>query len=282
MVKPRYYILPILILSLGVMAYRVMAAPVVVSVDAWGGGGGGNASGSTKPGAGGGGAYAGLNAFSITSGQAYTVTTGIGGTVGLAGATSTFSASSTLFAAGGFVATSTNGAPGGQASQSIGDIVHSGGQGGNGVSGSEGGGGGGGAGTNNDGGRGTDSVGNCTGGAGGTGGATGGGNGGQGAGTAVAGTPTAPGGGGGGNSANLNCTAHAGGTGADGKIVIKSLLSQNVTATGGTHTTDATYDIWTFTSSGTWTPTFTSGVSVPQVQIRKGQMNIKSGNLILK
>lgn len=55
---------------------------------------------------------------------------------------------------------------------------------------------------------------------------------------------------------------HNGADGAHGRLVIRALLSQNISATGGTHTTDATYDYWTFDASGTWTPTFTAPPSV--------------------
>jgi hypothetical protein len=49
------------------------------------------------------------------------------------------------------------------------------------------------------------------------------------------------------------------GNGGGGRIVIRALLGDITSATGGTHTSDATYDYWTFDSSGTWTPTFTAG-----------------------
>jgi hypothetical protein len=38
-------------------------------------------------------------------------------------------------------------------------------------------------------------------------------------------------------------------------VVIYATLGTISSATGGTHTSDATYDYWSFTSSGTWSPT---------------------------
>jgi hypothetical protein len=46
--------------------------------------------------------------------------------------------------------------------------------------------------------------------------------------------------------------------GGNGVVIIASLISDGISATGGTHTTSGANDIWTFTSSGTWTPTFGS------------------------
>jgi hypothetical protein len=46
-------------------------------------------------------------------------------------------------------------------------------------------------------------------------------------------------------------------------VVIYAPLDTITSATGGTHTTDATYDYWTFNTSGTWTPTFGGTVSLP-------------------
>jgi hypothetical protein len=62
-----------------------------------------------------------------------------------------------------------------------------------------------------------------------------------------------PGAGGGGCAAGTG----NGGNGGNGKVVIYAALGTITSATGGTHTADATYDYWTFTSSGTWTPTVT-------------------------
>ena len=264
MVKKRY-ILIILILSLGFMAYRVHAQTDVfttsgvwtapagvtsVNVSAWGAGGSGAS--QSRPSGGGGGGYAGLTNFSVTPGNTYTVSVGIAGTsvtnaIGIAGGDSMFSASSTLLAKGGAggIATTTVPSPslGGQSSQEFGNTVFSGGNAGQGqgaLSDVGGGGGGGGGGTANNGGNGTASL---SGGTGGTGGATGGGNGGNGGGN-LAGSPGSTKGGGGGGSGG---TSLASGAGANGEVDI------------------------TYTVSGS-----------PQVQIRSGQMNLRSGNLILK
>jgi hypothetical protein len=56
--------------------------------------------------------------------------------------------------------------------------------------------------------------------------------------------------GGGGSAAQVGFTGGSGGSG----IVIISAPIGTVTATGGSHTTAGGNDIWTFTSSGTWTP----------------------------
>lgn len=85
------------------------------------------------------------------------------------------------------------------------------------------------------------------------GGAGGGGNGGTPA--AAGGNGTANGGGGGGGAGTNGFAAGNGGTG----IVIISLatgLVTNPTTAGGTYTTSAGQDIWTFTASGQWFPTF--------------------------
>lgn len=82
------------------------------------------------------------------------------------------------------------------------------------------------------------------GGAGGGGGATGSNN-------ATAGTANRGGGGGGARNLGGSGLAGAGGTG----IVVISAPQGRFTATGGTFTNSGGRDIWTFTSSGTWTPT---------------------------
>lgn len=48
---------------------------------------------------------------------------------------------------------------------------------------------------------------------------------------------------------------YSGAAGGNGMVIIKAPIGI-ITATGGTHTQSGGYDIWTFTSSGTWTPTF--------------------------
>lgn len=247
-----------LVLGCSVIVFDVpiAQAATTVQVSAWGAGAGGkNPSGA---GGGGGGAYAGLNAFSITSLQAYTVIVGQGGAINIIGSTvgtTTFSATSTLAAAPGWGPRSGVGGPGGSIASSTGDVLHAGGNGGLGSSGS-GGGGGGAAGTTADGGIGGTGTVACSDGTAGTGGATGGGNGGKGGGATAAVAGVAPGGGGGGGATALNCSAFVSQAGAAGKIIITATLGL-MTATGGVHTTDATNDYWTFTSNGVWTPTIT-------------------------
>lgn len=63
------------------------------------------------------------------------------------------------------------------------------------------------------------------------------------------------GGGGGGASVSTGSGGFAGGSG----IIIISAPIGTVTATGGSHTTSGGNDIWTFTSSGTWTVTSVLG-----------------------
>jgi hypothetical protein len=224
-----------------------------VVVEAWGGGGRGRVgSGASGGGGGGGGAYSRADDIAVDDGVGYTVTVGTGGdTAEEAGGDSGFDDNSELLAKGGASGTaSTTGASGGLAASGVGDTKFNGGTGGNGDT-SAGGGGGGGAGTTAVGG--TGSNGNVgTGGAGGTGGAVGGGNGGAGstADNAAAGSTIGGGGGGSDDSTDPN-----GGNGARGEVRVKALLGLVESATGGTHTTDSTYDIWTFTSNGTWTPT---------------------------
>lgn len=70
-----------------------------------------------------------------------------------------------------------------------------------------------------------------------------------------AGTTNRGGGGGGGG------VGQAGAAGGSGLVGIRAPLASSISATGGSHTTDATYDYWIFTASGTWTPTFSGGAS---------------------
>ena len=85
----------------------------------------------------------------------------------------------------------------------------------------------------------------------GAGGAGGGGAGATGTNTGTAGTANR--GGGGGGARNLG-GAGSGGAGGSGVVII-SAPQGRFTATGGTFTNSGGKDIWTFTSSGTWTPT---------------------------
>jgi hypothetical protein len=63
------------------------------------------------------------------------------------------------------------------------------------------------------------------------------------------------GGGGGGGNANSNTVGTAGNPGI---VILSAPIGTFPSVTGGTHTTSGGNDIWTFTSSGTWTPTVPS------------------------
>lgn len=201
--KKLRYIIP-LILALGFPAFALAttqtftangiftdpAGVTTVQVNGYAGGGGTGTTTSNpvgiSGGGGGGGAYSGLNAFSVTPGNTYTVIVGQGGTggdinVNVPGGDSMFSASSTLLAKGGLSALISTGATGGSAASGVGDVKHSGGTGGSGsgVGTTQcGGGGGGGAGTTADGGTGAAGTTCSPTSAGGTGGSVGGGVGG--------------------------------------------------------------------------------------------------------
>lgn len=100
---------------------------------------------------------------------------------------------------------------------------------------------------------------------GGAGGEGGGGAGGYGSGAGSPGTAgtTNRGGGGGGSGNNYNDP----GAGGSGVVIIRYLTSDVISATGGTKTTDGSYTIHTFTSSGTFAytkadvPTATTGAA---------------------
>lgn len=63
-------------------------------------------------------------------------------------------------------------------------------------------------------------------------------------------------GGGGAGAGALGNTVYNGGTGGSGIVVIAAPLNSFVSVvTTGTHTSDSSYDYWTFTSNGTWFPT---------------------------
>lgn len=242
----------LIIFSLLAFMLPLSASAATVQVSAWGGGAGGRTNGA----GGGGGAYAGLNAFTITSLTGYSVTVGAAGGVSSGnGATTTFNGSwptATLQAAPGFWNLTTFLSTGGLAASSTGDVLHSGGNGGAGANPSGGGGGGGAGGTTAVGNIGA--TGNSTSATGGTGGSVGGGNGGNGGCSSASTVGTVPGGGGGGGGGS-GCASRGASAGAAGEVIITAPLSTGITATGGTHTSDATNDYWTFTSSGTWTPT---------------------------
>lgn len=97
------------------------------------------------------------------------------------------------------------------------------------------------------------------GGSAGGGGAGGGGAGGAG-GAGSAGTANTGGGGGGsGYNGSVVPTAGAGGSGI---VIIAAPTGAITSATGGTKTTSGGNDIWTFTASGTWVPTFSAAAIV--------------------
>lgn len=266
-----------------------------------GGGGAGAGTSNVLSGAGGGaGGYKANVALPITSLTAYPVVIGAGGVgvsaAGVSGSPSSFSMITADGGGGGGYLTGGSGAGtagasggGGQSGNPIGvggtgtvGEGNNGGAGGNAGSGQTGSGGGGGAsavgGTANstngaNGGNGTaNTISGASvtyaggGGGGGTGtggsGGTGGGGAGRGStfGPGVAGTANTGGGGGG---ALGGSGSPLGGNGGSGIVVISIPTSFGVTATGGTHTTSGGNDIWTFTSSGTWTPTIPVITVVP-------------------
>lgn len=225
-----------------------------IQVEAWGGGAGGCGSygGSYFVGGSGGGgaAYARLNAFDIPASGDYTVHVGTGGPGGSYshGGDSYFIDTATLLAKGGDGVNSyygEPGGPGGKATECVGDVKYSGGDGGATTGGhyTYGGSGGGAAGSTEDGGNG-----NPTDGLAGIGGADGGGDG---SGKGVAAQPY--GGGGQGQGLNIYYGVSRPIAGADGVVIIKYLTADFGECLGGTITTDGDYTIHTFTSSGTFT-----------------------------
>ena len=267
--------------------------PVTVTVLTVGGGGGAGGATSNQGGSGGGGGGQVVSSTisSIQLSGAYTVNIGSGGAGASAGATGTTGSSSLV--AGKAISTSAGGGlgglpnnggtPSGGASASgkagggyatNGPINGAGGGGGDSAVGSTGFndgsgnmfGGAGGAGTSSSiSGASVQYGGGGGGGAGptGTGGsATGGG----GAGSTTTGTTgTANTGGGGGGSGGGGAASRAGANGGSGVVIISIPTSAGVTATGGTHTTSGGNDIWTFTASGTWTPTMTITTVAPSL-----------------
>jgi hypothetical protein len=277
-----------------IQAYSPGMAQVLVV--AGGGAGGGEPSNTDRNGGGGAGGVVYDSAHAIST-KTYTVTIGAGGTgvsanAGGSGNNSVFDNITGLGGGGGgssSVANGVNGGSGGgaaagspgstpgSATQPTGGTNDGGtgyGQGGQGINGSYGGGGGGATGQGDatgDGGAGYNSSisgastnyaggggGSNTGSSSATTGGSGGGGAGQGIGGAnpVAGTANTGGGGGG----ATKTSASAGANGGSGVVII-SAPQGKITATGGTHTTSGGNDIWTFTSSGTWTvaPTLGTG-----------------------
>ena len=112
--------------------WTVPAGVTEITVEAWGaGGGGGNRTSNGYAGGGGGGAYS-RSAVAVSSGQSsYIVTIGQGGTSGVNGGSTIFGLSEVVAAGGKSVSNNNQkGAQGGLASESIGDVRSSGGNGG--------------------------------------------------------------------------------------------------------------------------------------------------------
>ena len=265
----------------------VSTNPFSLLVVGGGGGGGTGAAGYTVGGGGGGGAVVTASP-TIISGVSYAVTIGAGGAANTTGSSTSFSTITTAAGggAGGHTGSINGGAGanggGGGSSNGVagtaGTGTFAGGTGfaGNGSNGAGGGGGGASAigsnapviGTGGNGGAGISSsisgsaVTYGSGGGGGAGatGGTGGSGAGSGGTNTIGSAATANLGGGGGGGAGAN----AGGVGGSGVVIISALIGtvSNPTTCGGTHTTSGGYDIWTFTASGTWTPTVAT-VSVP-------------------
>lgn len=244
----------------------------VVEVIGAGGGGGCRTSGAIghKGNAGaGGGAYS-KKTVSITPGNSYTVVVGAGGQKGTAtqspttGGDSYFDSATNVMAKGGRHSNNNSAYPdnvnttqllGGQASEGYGDVKYSGGAGGllNYADFARGSGGGGAGGETGDGVQGA-SAGTSSPGSGGAG-ISPGGNGGQGGNANGSHAPAVSGyGGGGGGGCWYNSVAN-GADGAGGVVIIKVALGVVASAVGGVHTQAGGYDVWTFSSSGTWTPT---------------------------
>lgn len=198
-----------------------------LSFTATGGGGGGGGNGSTGNNGGSGGGGGGFNGSSGAAGGTGTIGQGNNGGTGVGGS----------FLGGG-----------GGGAGAVGAPATTTGNGGNGTASSISGasvtyaGGGGGGGFNSH----------------GTGGTGGGGGGftGNGAGSAVNGTANTGGGGGG-----VNAPTGSSGNGGSGIVIISVPVGVLVGAVGGTHTVSGGNDIWTFTTSGTWTPIMSSATA---------------------
>ncbi len=251
------------------------------------GGGGGNYGRAAPTGGGGGGGGGGVvsTTSTVTVGS-YTITVGAGGQAGIQSLQGALNGGDSAI---GAIATATGGGNGGQTNFSA--TPSSGGSGGgggggtppqNGASGT--------AGQGNNGGNGSGTGGVAGGGGGGAGAAGGnasgttGGNGGNGVTSSISGSPTTYGGGGGGGTDNIGINGSggtggggnggiaqngitntgggggggqndgsSGGAGGSGIVIISVPLGAITSASGGTHTTANGNDIWTFTTSGTWT-----------------------------
>jgi subtilisin-like proprotein convertase family protein len=199
--------------------FVVPAGVTQVTVECWGGGGRGGTRTNNGPGGGGGGGAYARSVLTVSPGT-YTVTVGAGSSSASPGGDSWFGSATTILAKGGGSVSNNNpaGAPGGLASQCIGTVTFSGGNGASG-SGSGGtsvsGGGGSSAGTAAAGNNGSGSTGATA--------PTGGGNGGNGRtsgqGQGDGSNGAAPGAGGGGGKRTSSGTRD-GGSGANGRVVI--------------------------------------------------------------
>jgi hypothetical protein len=270
----------------GVFTINAITNFKLTSVEAWGAGGNGRQGGSAGSGGGGGGAYAKLNDFSLVPIQenSFSVVTGTG-------VDSTFGGGF-LKAEKGITPGGTAGGAGGQASNSLGDVVYSGGSGGTGnTTGDTGGGGGGAAGPD---GAGEDGM------VGGTGTSTDEAKGGRGNNT-LGGTAgirnTSPGGdsvlGGGGGGGGSNATSGtaggswgggggggetAGGAGGTGAVRVKYVTLNFPTCTGGTKTTEGEYTVHTFTSNGTFVVPAIDVATVTTQAVTNITANTATGN----
>lgn len=235
-----------------------------VTVEAWGGGGagGGASSNPSKGGGGAGGQYA-QKAVTVTPGNSYAVSVGLGGTGtsgdGNAGGNSTFAATVVVAkgGAGGSGAVSGNGAAGvGSATGGVGTIIYAGGSGSNGTGSSGvGGAGGGGAGS---GGAGGNASGNTA----GAGTAAGGGDGAAGLTSRATGNAGLVLGGGGGGGYDTGSSRN-GGPGADGMVSISYIAPPLVTTNVATAVTGSGVTLnGTVSSNGaTTTVTFDYGTT---------------------
>lgn len=219
-----------------------------ITVKVWGAGGAGARYNTGSPAGGGGGAFA-SDTYSVSPLTDYSVTVGVGGTAnpdaqnGNPGGESYFIDTNTVYAKGGSGGGYTGSGGAGAPATGAGATQYSGGNGGS-ATGTQTGQGGGGAGDAGNGGNG----GNSSSPVGSNGGTAGGGTGGLGA----ADPGTTYGGGGAGAKGS------PAGAGANGGVVIR-YLTADLTANGGSKSTDGSYTVHTFTTSGT----FRTGGSIP-------------------
>ena len=239
-----------------------------IQVEAWGGGGGAknsaNGAGNVT-GGGGGGAYARRNTITVVPGTTYTITVGIGGDASDGGATTATFNGVTITAAGGKTGANSAknnpavaGGAGGSIGNSVGDIIHSGGNGGSGFGGSNSGSGGGGgsaAGSNSNGNNGGNATSENSPGAGGNAVINLGGAGGKGGINDFGSNATGNYGGGGGGAGSKGKT---GGNGMNGAMIITYLCPAAITITAqaqsSTESCDYSVSLETNGSNTTWSP----------------------------